>query len=91
MFNSLDPKYSLGSTTQPQGDLKDIKVNISTTHKIKIDSINPDQRESVAAIATKLLTCDDSLGELLPYLLSDLSSPEQKSIAPLAWHFNKDQ
>ena len=91
MFNSLDPKYSLGSTTQPQGDLKDVKVNISTTHKIKIDSINPDQRESVAAIATKLLTCDDSLGELLPYLLSDLSSPEQKSIAPLVWHFNKDQ
>ena len=91
MFNSLQPKYCLGGTTQPQRDTNDIKANISTTHRVRIDSIKSDQRESVAAIATKLLGCDDSLGELLPYLLSDLRSPGQRSVAPLAWHFHKDQ
>jgi len=91
MFNSLQPKYCLSGTTQPQRDTNDIKANISTTHRVRIDSIKSDQRESVAAIATKLLGCDESLGELLPYLLSDLHTPEQRSVAPLAWHFNKDQ
>lgn len=64
---------------------------MSTTRKIKISDIGSDQRESVDAIATKLLGCDDRLGTLLPYLLSDLHSSSKDCVTPLAWQFNKNQ
>ena len=61
---------------------------MSTTRKIKIGDIGFNQRESIEAIATKLFGCDDSLGVLLPYLLSDLHSPERDCVTPMAWNFN---
>ena len=68
-----------------------VKVNMSTTRKIKIEDIDFNQRESVEAIATKLFGCDDNLGALLPYLLSDLQAPAKDYIAPLTWEFNSHQ
>ena len=76
------------STTQPKDNNNAVKVNMSTSRKINITDIEPEQRASVEAIATKLFGCDDKLGPLLPYLLSDLCSPEHGSAAPLAWDFS---
>jgi len=79
------------SPLQPDRTNNAVKVNMSTTRIIKIADIDFNQRESVEAIATKLFGCDDNLGDLLPYLLSDLHSPERDCIAPLTWEFNSHQ
>ena len=89
-INSLLPK-DYKSAADPKGNNNAVKVNMSTTRKIKIGDIGFNQRESVKAIATKLLGCDDNLGALLPYLLSDLHSPTRDCIAPLTWNFNSHQ
>lgn len=89
-INSLLPE-DYQSALQPNGKNNAVRVNMSTTRKIKISDIGSDQRESVDAIATKLLGCDDRIGALLPYLLSDLHSPAKDCVTPLAWHFNKNQ
>ena len=89
-INSLLPK-DYKSAADPKGNNNAVKVNMSTTRKIKIGDIGFNQRESVKAIATKLLGCDDNLGALLPYLLSDLQSPTRDCIAPLTWKFNSHQ
>ena len=89
-INSLLPE-DYQSALQPDRKNNAVKINMSTTRKIKVNDIGSIQRESVDAIATKLLGCDDSLGDLLPYLLSDLHSPDNKCVAPLIWHFNKNQ
>ena len=89
-INSLLPE-DYQSALQPDRKNNAVKINMSTTRKIKVNDIGSIQRESVDAIATKLLGCDDSLGDLLPYLLSDLHSPDNKCVAPLTWHFNKNQ
>ena len=79
------------SPLQPDRTNNAVKVNMSTTRKIKIEDIDFNQRESVEAIATKLFGCDDNLGDLLPYLLSDLQAPAKDYIAPLTWEFNSHQ
>ena len=89
-INSLLPK-DYKSAADPKGNNNAVKVNMSTTRKIKIGDIGFNQRESVEAIATKLLGCDDNLGALLPYLLSDLQAPAKDYIAPLTWEFNSHQ
>ena len=86
-INSLLPE-DYQSPLQPDRTNNAVKVNMSTTRKIKIGDIGFNQRESVEAIATKLFGCDDNLGALLPYLLSDLHSPAKDCVAPLAWNFN---
>lgn len=87
-INSFLPK-DYQTPTQPHTIANDVKVNISTTRKIKICDIEPSQRHSVNALATKLLGCDDKLGPVLHYLLSDLRSPGEKCDTPLAWNFSK--
>ena len=89
-INSLLPE-DYQSAARPHAKNNAVKVNLSVTRKIKTSDIASDQRESVNAIATKLLGCDDSLGDLLPYLLSDLHSSNKKCVAPMTWHFNKQQ
>tara|TARA_B000000565_G_scaffold172964_1_gene130938 strand:- start:749 stop:1162 length:414 start_codon:yes stop_codon:yes gene_type:complete len=86
-INSMLP-VDYQSAVDPNGKNNAVKVNMSTTRKIKIGDIGFNQRESIEAIATKLFGCDDSLGALLPYLLSDLHSPERDCVTPLAWNFN---
>ena len=89
-INSLLPK-DYKSAADPKGENNAVKVNMSTTRKIKIGDIGFNQRESVEAIATKLFGCDNNLGPLLPYLLSDLHSPAQDCVAPLTWQFSSHQ
>lgn len=74
-----------------QRDIGNVKVNMSTTRKIKICDIEPSQRESICSIATKLLYCDDNLGPLTSYLLSDLQASEQAKKTPLLWNFSQQQ
>ena len=89
-INSLLPE-DYQSAQQPVRTNNAIMVNMSTTRKIKISDIGPDQRQAVEAIATTLLGCDDILGALLPYLLSDLHSPARDCVAPLTWNLNSHQ
>ena len=89
-MNELLPK-DFRSTSPTHKNSSEVKVNMSTTRRIKPTDIGAAERTSVNAIATKLLSGDDSLGPLLPYLLSDLSSPEEDSAAPLLWNFNRQQ
>ena len=52
-INSMLP-VDYQSAVDPNGKNNAVKVNMSTTQKIKIEDIGFNQRESIEAIATKL-------------------------------------
>jgi len=79
------------SAVQPIDNASPVMVNMSGSRKVRMSDIGLHERTSVLAIATKLLGCDDNLGPLLPYLLSDLCSPEKDRATPLLWDFSKQQ
>ena len=87
-INSLLPK-DYQSFMHSHEKVDDVKVNMSTTRKIKLCDIDPSQRQSIHALATKLLGCDDKLGPILRYLLSDLDLRQPNCDAPLAWSFDE--
>ena len=79
------------SSAAPDENASAVMINMSGTSKIRMPKIGTSERASIKAMATKLLGCDDSLGPLLPYLLSDLCSPEVGSTAPMVWDFSEQQ
>ena len=79
------------SSAAPDENASTVMINMSGTSKVRMSDIGTSERASIKAMASKLLGCDDSLGPLLPYLLSDLCSPEIDSAAPMVWDFSGQQ
>jgi hypothetical protein len=77
------------SKKQPRTSANDVKINISKTRKIKTSDIGENERTAIYAIAMDLLGCDDRLGPLLPYLLSDLQPFEKESKTPILWEWKQ--
>jgi len=89
-MNQLLPQDFKGAVP-PNDNANAVMINMSGTRKVRLSDIGASERTSVLAMASKLLGCDDNLGPLLPYLLSDLRPSEGGSAPPLVWDFSRQQ